>query len=685
MYLEKFKSGKNTYIRLVECYRDPNTKTNRKKVIKNYGNYEKLKEQSPEVLRELEEKYSNVKAKEALARNDNFERLVNSLSAGVGDSEESLLLNYSSLILNPLWRDSLGMTEFFRYLKTRNDTDIQFDASKLTYYLAVQKMVEPQSHFHAYSSLSSYIGTGITELELSSLYRCLDYLYANKESILAHINRKVEGLYPRQNSLLFYDTTNCYFETPLDDEQTFTRYAKQDFCELLRDEGYEVAPDEVAALLEKEPSLIEIYEKCREEYGEAIRMRGLSKELHYDLPMVSVALVIDSNAFPVDFMVFAGNKSEKTNLVNSIDRLKSTYNITESIIVADSGLNSVPNMYMLLKNGFGYALSKSALSLPKKMEADITDLSKYPEKTDAKGNPLNYMYRIIDYPQKYKIIDEEHPENSPVTVVIQNKMLLTFSKKRQQHDLAVLEEKFGKARKAVANGDKIKTVNKGFSSFLSADIDTKKLIAKKIKMKLIEKHRKRAGFAAVIYHDVPTKEELIWLQSPKEETKPEQGIVGRNGLDNVDMSNVYHHLVQIERCFRIMKSNFSIRPMFVRTEAHINAHVLICIISLIMLRLIQKKLEEKGIHLSENAICSGLNDARLSYTVRNNINVYEKLTLRRLDVSTTGKVNGYKMNVTDLLTEVIDGGKLNHYNSDEDLRKVFGVKNLELFTPNSAE
>ena len=44
MYLEKFKSGKNTYIRLVECYRDPNTKTNRKKVIKNYGNYEKLKD-----------------------------------------------------------------------------------------------------------------------------------------------------------------------------------------------------------------------------------------------------------------------------------------------------------------------------------------------------------------------------------------------------------------------------------------------------------------------------------------------------------------------------------------------------------------------------------------------------------------------------------------------------------------
>ena len=464
--------------------------------------------------------------------------------------------------------------------------------------------------------------------------------------------------------------------------------ASADFEDLLRrlqQEGYEIKPNEVDALLEKEPSLIEIYQKCREEYGDALRMRGLSKELRYDLPMVSVALVIDSNAFPVDFMVFAGNKSEKTNMINSIDRLKSNYNITESIIVADSGLNSVPNMHMLLKNGFGYAISKSALSLPKKMEADITDLSKYTEKVDIHGNSLNYMYRIIDYPQKYKIIDDEHPDKEPVTIEIKNKMLLTFSKKRQQHDLAVLEEKFGKARKAVAERAKIKTANKGFSSFLSADIDTKKLVAKKIKMKLIEKHRKRAGFATVIYHDVPTKEEQSWLQSPKEETKPEQGIVGRKGLDDVDMSNVYHHLVQIERCFRIMKSNFSIRPMFVRTEAHINAHVLICIISLIMLRLLQKKLEENGIHLSENAICSGLNDARLSYTVRNNINVYEKLTIRRLDVSTTGKVNGYKMNVTDMLTEVIDGGKLNHYNSDEDLRKLFGVKNLELFTPNSSE
>ena len=194
------------------------------------------------------------------------------------------------------------------------------------------------------------------------------------------------------------------------------------------------------------------------------------------------------------------------------------------------------------------------------------------------------------------------------------------------------------------------------------------------------KHKNRAGFAAVIYHDVPTKEELQWLQAPREETKPAQGIVGKDSLDNVDMTNVYHHLVQIERCFRIMKSNFSIRPMFVRTEAHINAHVLICVISLIMLRLIQKKLEEKGFHLSENAICTGLNDALLSYTVRNNINVYEKLTTRRVDVSTTGKLTGYKTNVPDVLSEVIDGSKLNHFNSDEDLRRIFGVKNLELFT-----
>ena|GEM_PF-6956608 len=76
---------------------------------------------------------------------------------------------------------------------------------------------------------------------------------------------------------------------------------------------------------------------------------------------------------------------------------------------------------------------------------------------------------------------------------------------------------------------------------------------------------------------------------------------------------------------------------------------MICIISLIMLRLVQKKTRGEWTSSVRELICTGQNDARLSYTARYNINVYEKLTIRRLAVSTTGKINGYKTNVTESL------------------------------------
>ena len=128
-------------------------------------------------------------------------------------------------------------------------------------------------------------------------------------------------------------------------------------------------------------------------------------------------------------------------------------------------------------------MSKSVLSLPKKMEDDIIDLSKYETKLDEQGKEIDFRFRVIEHTAKYVNTKED---GSKETIVIKNKMLLTFSKKRQKHDLAVLEEKYGKAVKAVASGSKLKLKDQGYSSLVSADIDTKKLIAKKIKNALVE-------------------------------------------------------------------------------------------------------------------------------------------------------------------------------------------------------
>jgi len=68
----------------------------------------------------------------------------------------------------------------------------------------------------------------------------------------------------------------------------------------------------------------------------------------------------------------------------------------------------------------------------------------------------------------------------------------------------------------------------------------------------------------------------------------------------------YHGLTLIEDQFRVMKGDLETRPLYVRTPEHVNAHLLICMISLIMLRIIQKRLIRSGtIKVDEDVYWSG--------------------------------------------------------------------------------
>ena len=106
-------------------------------------------------------------------------------------------------------------------------------------------------------------------------------------------------------------------------------------------------------------------------------------------------------------------------------------------------------------------------------------------------------------------------------------------------------------------------------------------VAEEIKKDVIEARRRRAGYAAMIY------------RKPDELEKD---------LTDDEILGTYTDLVKIEECFRIMKSNFSIRPMFVRSKTHIEGHCTICVLALIMLRLLKMKLKENKYDLSLNQI-----------------------------------------------------------------------------------
>ena len=77
------------------------------------------------------------------------------------------------------------------------------------------------------------------------------------------------------------------------------------------------------------------------------------------------------------------------------------------------------------------------------------------------------------------------------------------------------------------------------------------------------------------------------------------------------MLGSYHSLEKIEECFRVMKNSFEIRPMYVKRNERTRAHVLICVLSLMVLRLMQIELARAGSYMTVDSITSALNNARL--------------------------------------------------------------------------
>lgn len=94
-----------------------------------------------------------------------------------------------------------------------------------------------------------------------------------------------------------------------------------------------------------------------------------------------------------------------------------------------------------------------------------------------------------------------------------------------------------------------------------------------------------------------------WVKLPAEEKKE---------LSGWEIIEQYKKQAQIEECFRIMKTNFNLRPMYVYTDEHIEAQVLICVLALILLRILSKKLKLAGSPMTTEQILAALNTAKLS-------------------------------------------------------------------------
>ena len=314
------------------------------------------------------------------------------------------------------------------------------------------------------------------------------------------------------------------------------------------------------------------------------RKMGVCKE-ERKLPIVQMGLFMDDKGIPIAIESFPGNTLDHLTLRPALKKSIDNLDFSRFIMIADRGICQYNNLLHILDAGNGYIVSKSLLKSTREeqewtysdegytqVNPDFKYKSRIKKRTvkDEKGRPRTIEEQVVVYwSRKYqaryeyenkRFLDfleklEQNPENFRVTA-LEAKSLRRFFKPEYVHQ----------------------TTGEVFdASMLKPLIDFEK----------VRDFRKSMGYYQIVTSEL---------------TMPAQMVIDK-----------YHGLTQIEDQFRVMKGDLNTRPIFVRTPEHVNAHLLICMIALIALRIIQKRiLDSRLVQTDSDAYwSSGLNASRI--------------------------------------------------------------------------
>ena len=681
MFLMKRGPKGKEYLYLVE-YGHDKTGKRIKTTVKSFGKISSIpKEELNAIYAQYQQPVQERKLAQKIVHEKSLRELVESVTV---DSENKTnfnkvpLLHYGHLILKPIW-DKLGLNYKLRYLQDKHTKVEAYSLSKLLFYFVAHKILSPGAYLRAWKDQSTWLCNPIEGVCLDNVYEALDYFDAFSEEIMTHAvkssyytnNKGADTLSADGPNMVFFDCTNCYFETDSDDREQFIRRFTQKMREGLAAEGKSSAVIESVLASKQYTEALQL--AVEENEDEFLRMRGPSKEGRFSLPIVSVSLVIDERGVPIDFTVFPGNKSEYHQVLPAIERLKEKYHVKDCYFVADRGLNSTLNFDALLKGGFGFIVAQKVTGQSKKQEKIMLSEEGWKKLTFSSEENLSYLnadlasfrYKVCDI-VKTKHLTAEETGDRPKTVKVNCKIIYIYDDKRKKRDLYELEQAIAKAGKAV---NEKKLMGNPSGSGWRALVKTKKEEAENeddkemyqavgLKDDVIEKRRKLAGYAAIVYEDP---------KSLKDSDKK---------LDTRAVLGSYHSLEKIEECFRVMKNSFEIRPMYVKRNERTRAHVLICVLSLMVLRLMQIELARAGSYMTVDSITSALNNARLlplrteSGTIlvncEENEGIYTDDPLEDKELSATErylKVREENPDSTDLIMKTMGLSPLGPFNS----------------------
>lgn len=270
------------------------------------------------------------------------------------------------------------------------------------------------------------------------------------------------------------------------------------------------------------------------------RKNGYSKVGKFNQPQVLVALMVTKEGFPIGYEAFSGNTFEGHTLIPVLTQIRSEYQLDKVIFVADSGMLNEKNLQLLEMHKFEYVVG-----------AKIKNESTYYKEQILHKN--NYTDDIAEFNK-----------------TTHQRLIVSYSVKRATKDKADREKSIQRLKKKLVSKDKM----------------SKSLVGNQGARKYI----KLVGESQIYWNEEKILEDSRW-----------DGLKGvltnSKSMTSKEVLERYRHLWQVEKAFRMSKTDLKVRPIFHWKKSRIEAHLAITFASLLVGKVAEYKLQKKGYSL----------------------------------------------------------------------------------------
>ena len=520
----------NTYFYMIKSFRINGKNTT--KIIECLGNLEDVvKKANGEDPIVWAKKYVEQKTKE---ENENKGTYFEKLVEGEELDSEQKIYNIGHTFIRKIFEE-LELNTLCKIIKKKYK--IEYEFSDILEDLICTRIMYPSSKLSSYEDSKKFLRQ--PKYQLYDVYRALDVISKEKENIEKWCYEKSLNIIKERNTkVLYYDCTNYFFEIEMEDDDDL------------------------------------------ENNKQGLRKYGRNKE-NRPLPITEMGLFIDGTGYPLAFNINPGNTNEQTTLRPLEKQIMKDFQLSKFLVCTDAGLGSFANRYFNTKGDRIYIITQSLKQLSSKYQADalstlgwhllgsnksinINKINKY----DSKNKNIYYKEMLI----KRTKTDAKTKEK----ITLEERMIVTFSPKYAAYQKNIRDSQISRAKEIIEKHPEqfSKLPQNNAKRFIQKENITKDgECAEKYKLYYKESLEKyEAQFDGLYALCVPEKvegniEEILQISRGRWE---------------------------IEESFRIMKSEFKARPVYLHLEERIRAHFTICYLALLIYRILEKeKLQDK--------------------------------------------------------------------------------------------